>query len=290
MLPRAERIKGQFEVHPLSAVLGAEIIGVDVAQPLTDALFDAIAEALHRYHVLVFPGQHLDTDQQVAFSRRFGTLQVHVLNQYRAADRPEVIMITNLDKNGKPQGFHPDPGAQIWHSDGSWNKRPGKVTMLYGIEVPAQGGNTDFANMEAAYDALSEADKVYYATLRAVHDLNYSRSLTTAKDQMTEEQKAAAPPVERALIKTHPATGRKSIYLGGHASHIVGMPLAEGRQLVAKINAHATQPQFTLSYRWRPHDLVLWDNRAVLHRATAYDYGNARRVIRRTTVLDDNAA
>jgi taurine dioxygenase len=271
-------------MRPRAPVLGAEIIGLDLEEPLPQALFQAIEEALHRYQVLVFREQTLSVEAQVRFSRSFGELQVHVLNQYHSPN-PEVLLVTNLDETGKPSGSPPDPGAQIWHTDGSWSSRPGKVTLLYGLEIPVLGGDTAFANMYAAYEALSAADQQHLAGLRAVHDLHYSRSRTRAKDQMTAAQRAAAPPVEHAIVKTHPQTGRKCLYLGEHASHIAGMPLAEGRALIAQLNAHATQPAFVYQHRWQVRDVLLWDNRCVLHRAGEYDYGGERRIIRRTTVL-----
>ena len=283
-------LSAKLEVRRFDAPLGAEISGVDLSRPLDDALFAAIQRALLDHQVLVLRDQHCDDDSQVAFSRRFGRLQVHVLNQYHSSNRPEVLLVSNLDAEGKPSGRHPDPGACIWHTDGSWAKVPGKVTMLHGLEIPSEGGDTCFANMYAAYDALDPATKATIETLRAVHDLNESRQRSAALDQMTEEQKRAAPPVEHPMVRVHPETGRKCIYLGQHAFTVAGMERAAGAALVDRINRHATQDRFVYRHRWRKGDLVMWDNRCVLHLATPYDTGRERRIIRRTTVNDDVAA
>jgi taurine dioxygenase len=277
-----------FALTPLSAVMGAEIRGVDLAAPLDDATFAAIRRAFLDHLVLVFRDQAIDEAQHVAFSRRFGTLQEHVLSQYVAAHDPGIIFLTNLDADGRPKGEHPDPGSMVWHTDGSWSAGRTLLTTLYGMELPRAGGDTLFANMYAAHDGLDRAMQARIAGLRAVHDLDYSRRLSGAKVQMTEEQRRAAPPVEHPILRVHPETGRKAIYLGEHASHVAGMPLAEGRALIAAINAHATQAAYVYRHRWSRHDLVMWDNRCVLHSATDFDWLNDRRVMRRTTVLGES--
>ena len=274
----------RMAISRLSPALGAEVRGVDLAAPVGDDLFAAIYDALLAHQVLVFPDQELTADQQIAFSRRFGTVQIHVLDQFRA-DNPEIFWISNLDSEGKPTGEHPDPGAMVWHTDGSWHRIPGKVTLLYGIEVPEDGGDTLFANTSAAYAALDGAIKARLENARAVHDFDYSRRRTPAKDQLTPAQKAAVPPVEHPVIQAHPDTGRKAIYLGHHAARIAGMAPAEGEALVIEINRLATRPAFVYRHNWRAGDLVVWDNRCTLHKATAFDTATERRVIRRTTVL-----
>ena len=250
----------RIESRPVSPALGAEVGGCDLSRPLDDDAFEAILGALLRYQVLVFRDQTIGEAEQIAFSRRFGEIQIHVLNQY-VAENPEVFVISNLDENDEPTGEHPDPGAMIWHTDGSWASVPGYVTMLYAIEIPERSGDTDFANTSAAYDALDDATKRRIEGMRVVHDLNDSRRRSGAGVQMTEAQRRAAPPVEQPLVRTHPLTGRKAIYLGEHGCYVAGMPEAEGRAFVADINRHATRPEFVYSHRWRPRDLVLWDNR-----------------------------
>ena len=276
-----------LDVRPLSPTLGAEVIGLDLARKLTPARFAGVRAAFLEHGVLVFRDQEISEDQQVAFSERLGELQVHVLDQYHRVGNPAVIVLSNLDRDGKPKGEHPDPGSAIWHTDGSWAKRRPLATTLYGMTLPKSGGDTLFADMRAAYDGLAPAMKERLDGLVAVHDLDYSRQQTGAKQQMTAEQRRAAPPVEHAIIRPHPDTGRKAIYLGQHASYIVGMSVAEGRDLIREINAHAIQPKYTYRHRWALHDLVMWDNRRVLHSATDFDWINDRRIMRRTTILGD---
>jgi taurine dioxygenase len=276
-----------FRIRPLGASIAAEIVGLDLADPLSDGDFNAIFKAFLQYKVLAIRDQDFDDDAHSHFARRWGKIQVHVLNQYQKETNPEILYLSNLDRNGKPKGEHPDPGAAIWHSDGSWAKERGLATMLYGMILPKSGGDTLYADMVAAYDGLSESMKQKLAGLVAVHDLNYSRSQTTAKQQMTEEQKRAAPPVEHSIIRIHPETGRKAIYLGQHASHIVGMPIEEGRALIKEINAHATQSQYVYVHQWKLHDFVMWDNRTVMHKATEFDWINEVRTMRRTTTVGE---
>jgi alpha-ketoglutarate-dependent taurine dioxygenase len=280
----------ELELCPLSPVLGAEVLGVDLARDTDDALFVALRDAFLRHQLLVFRNQTFDDGQHLAFARRWGKIQRHVLSQYVHAGNPEIFVITNLDANGKPKGEHPDPGAKIWHTDGSWATGRGLATMLYSIAQPKTGGDTLYANMYAAYDDLSEEMKRRIEGLRAVHDLDYSRRLSGARQQMTEEQKRAAPPVEHEIARVHPDTGRKCLYLGQHASHIAGMPLEEGRALVNELNAHCTQPRYTYTYRWSVGDAVMWDNRCLLHSATEFDWMRDVRILRRTTTVGEALA
>lgn len=276
-----------FSIRPQVAAVGAEVSGVQLGEPLAAETLGELHRALLRHQVLSFPDQDLDDEQHLAFSRHWGKLQVHVLDQYRHGGRPEIFLITNLDANGRPKGEHPDPGARVWHSDGSWAKERGLVTSLHSLRIPAAGGDTLYANMYAAYEGLSPEDKRYLDALVAVHDLDYSRRRTDARRQMSEDQKRNAPPVEWPIVRTHPETGRKSIYLGEHASHVRGLPLEEGRALIKRIVAHATQPQYVYRHRWRVRELVMWDNRALLHSATDFDWINDVRVLRRTTTVGE---
>jgi taurine dioxygenase len=277
----------KFSIRPLGAAFAAEIVGLDLAHPLDDELFRSLYQAFLQHKVLVFRDQNFDDDAHSRFARRWGKLQVHVLNQYHKATNPEIIYLSNLDRDGKPKGEHPDPGAAIWHTDGSWAQERALATMLYGMVLPKAGGDTLFADMVAAYDGLSPTMKQKLPSLVAVHDLDYSRSQTTAKQQMTEEQKRAAPPVEHPVIRIHPDTGRKAIYLGQHASHIIGMLMDEGRALIREINEHATQPQYVYVHRWQSRDFVMWDNRQVMHKATDFDWINDVRTMRRTTTVGE---
>jgi taurine dioxygenase len=282
----ATQLKPGLTMRPLSPVMGVEISGVVVSGPVDDATFAAINDAFLRHLLVCFPGQTLDQTQHVAFSRRFGDLQVHVLDQYRSPTHPEIYVLSNVTKTGETTGEHPDKGTLVWHSDLSFQARPALATLLYGIEVPKVGGDTLYANMYAAYDALPEAMKKRIAGLRAIHDLDASRQRAGAPP-MTEKQRQEAPPVEHPLVRTHPETGRKCLYISHHAMRIAGMPEAEGVALLEELMVHATQPQFVYAHRWKQGELVMWDNRCTMHKATGYDARGERRVMNRTVVKGD---
>jgi taurine dioxygenase len=274
-------------IEPLSPTIGAEVQGVDLAQALDDHGYTTIRAAFHRHLLLRFPAQRLSETEQIAFSRRFGELQVHVLDQYRHPQHPEVYVLSNVDREtGRTIGHHPDKGTLAWHSDLSFQRRPALATILYGIETPSVGGETQFADMISAYEALDAAMKHRLDGMRAVHDLDVSRR-RMGEPPMTPEQRRRAPPVSHPVVRTHPDTGRKALYVSGHVSHIEGLPDLESASLVERLMAHATLPRFVYSYRWRQGDVVMWDNRCTMHRATAYDTSGERRVIHRTVVISD---
>jgi taurine dioxygenase len=276
-----------FDVRPLTPRLGAEVLGVELANGVSEALFKGIYRAFLRYQVLLFPAQDLPPGDQVAFARQFGEVQVHVMNQYHADGHPELYRLSNLDENGRPTGKHPDKGTLAWHTDGSWSRVTGQATIIYGEVVPQAGGETHFCDMYGAYDRLSPAWKARIATLRALHNLDFSRTRRHGEDLMTEEQRRAKPPVDQPIVRTHPETGRKCLYLGDHAESIVGMPYDEGRALIEELNALAIHPDLTYEHRWTPGQLLVWDNRCLLHRATPFDMATQGRVVRRCTVLGE---
>ena len=277
-----------LELKPLSPVLGAEILGLDLGRTLQARMFDAITQALLDYQVLVFRDQDLTEAQQIAFSRRFGEVQVNPSGVGSKGNvAPETYLLTNLDEGGNPSGEHPDRGTLVWHTDGSWLAVPGKFTMLFGIEVPSEGGETMFASMYAAYDGLTPEENDRLSRLRAVHSIDYTRRRAGAAILPTEEQKRAAPPVAHPIIRPHPETGRACVYLGEHASHIEGVDYDPGHAMVEAINRQVTAPEFVYRHRWRKGDLVMWDNRCILHRAAEFDLARERRVIRRTSVLGE---
>jgi len=276
-----------FAVRPLSPRLGAELSGVTLADDMSDDVFRAIYAAFLRYQVLLFPPQEVPPDRQVAFARRFGEVQIHVMNQYHADGYPELYRLSNLDENGKPNGHHPDKGTLEWHTDGSWSRVTGQATIIYGEVMPEIGGETHFCDMYEAYERLDAAWKKRIAGMRAVHNLDFSRTRRHGEDPMTDEQRLAKPPVDQPIVRTHPETGRKCIYLGDHAEYIVGMSYAEGRALIEELNKLAVHPDLTYEHHWTPRELILWDNRCVMHRATAYDPATQGRVIRRCTVLGE---
>ena len=276
-----------FAVRPLTPRLGAELSGVALADDMSDEVFRAIYAAFLRYQVLLFPPQDVPPARQVAFARRFGEVQIHVMNQYHADGFPELYRLSNLDEDGKPTGRHPDKGTLEWHTDGSWSRVSGQATIIYCEVMPETGGETHFCDMYEAYERLDASWKTRIASLRAVHNLDFSRTRRHGEDPMTDEQRLAKPPVDQPVVRTHPETGRRCIYLGDHAEYIVGMPYAEGRALIEELNALAVHPDLTYEHRWKPHELILWDNRCVMHRATAYDPATQGRVIRRCTVLGE---
>ena len=276
-----------FSVRPLTPKLGAQILDVDLTNGVSEALFAAIYQAFLRYQVLLFPPQDLSPGAQVAFARQFGEVQIHVMKQYHADGYPELYRLSNLDEHGRPSGKHPDKGTLAWHTDGSWSRVTGQATIIYGEMVPQVGGETHFCDMYGAYDRLSNAWKARIAGLRAVHNLDFSRTRRHGVDLMTDQQRHQMPPVDQPVVRTHPETGRKCLYLGDHAEFIVGMPYDEGRVLIEELNALAIHPDLTYEHRWQARELLLWDNRCVLHRATAFDTATQGRVVRRCTVLGE---
>jgi taurine dioxygenase len=254
---------------------------------MTDAFFDRIYDAFLAHQLLLFRDQRLEPGDQVTFARRFGSVQVHVMNQYHAEGYPEIYYLSNLGPDGRPSGKHPDRGTVHWHTDGSWARRTGQATLLYAVAVPAAGGETRFASMYDAYEALDEGAKRRLAALRAVHNLDFSRTRRHGEDLMTEEQKKAKPPVDHPIVRTHPETGRKCIFLGDHAWYVQDMPFEEGRQLIEDLNAAIIDPERVYTHRWRRGDLVVWDNRCMLHKAELYDVAHEARVMRRCTIVGE---
>ena len=276
-----------LRVHPLTPKLGARIDGVDFAEDIGDDVFAAIYAAYLRYQVLLFPPQDVPPARQVALARCFGEVQVHVMNQYHADGFPELYRLSNLDATGQPNGRHPDKGTLEWHTDGSWQRVTGHATIIYGEIVPETGGETHFADMYGAYARLSDGWKARIAGLRAVHNLDFSRTRRHGEEPMTEAQRRAKPPVDHPIVRTHPETGRKCLYLGDHAESIVGLPYDEGRAMIEELNRLAIHPDLTYEHRWTPGELMVWDNRCTMHRATGYDPATQRRVVRRCTVLGE---
>jgi taurine dioxygenase len=276
-----------FAVRPLTPKLGAEIIGVDLAKGVDADVFRALYQAFLRYQVLLFGPLDLPPAQQVSFARRFGEVQIHVMSQYHADGFPELYRLSNLDADGKPNGRHPDKGTLAWHTDGSWSRVTGQATLIYGEVVAGEGGETHFCDMYGAYERLSPSWKARIADMRAVHNLDFSRTRRHGEDLMTEEQRRARPPVDHPVVRTHPETGRDCIYLGDHAEYIVGLPYDEGRAIIEELNALAVHPDLTYKHRWRPGEFIVWDNRCLMHRATEYDPHTQGRVVRRCTVLGE---
>ena len=276
-----------MHLSPLTPNLGAEVSGLELSLDLDDAEFHALYQAFLRYQVLLFPPQDLPPGNQVAFARRFGEVQVHVMNQYHADGYPELYRLSNLDRNGNPSGHHPDRGTLAWHTDGSWQRVTGQATIIYGEVMPQSGGETHFCDMYCAYERLSPSWKKRIAGLRAVHNLDFSRNRRHGEDPLTDAQRLARPPVDHPIVRTHPQTGRKCLFLGDHAEYVLGLPYDEGRGLIEELNALAVHADLTYEHRWKARELLVWDNRCVMHRATPYDAASEGRVIRRCTVLGE---
>jgi len=279
------------QIHP---VFVGEVSGVDISKPLSRDEVVAIDEGMVRYAVLVFHEQKITDEQQMAFTMNFGILEdARGGNITRPEDRRlQVGMndVSNLGKDGRPlehdsrvQLFN--LGNMLWHSDSSFRAIPAKYSLLSARLVNPIGGNTEYADMRAAYDALDAQAKAMIEDLVCEHSLMYSRGSLGLLDY-SEEEKAMFRPVRQRLVRTHPVTGRKSLYLSSHAGAILGMPTPEARILLRDLNEHATQPQFVYVHRWQPWDFVMWDNRRTMHRVRRYDQTHPRDM-RRTTLAGD---
>jgi taurine dioxygenase len=273
----------KLSVQPMRERLGAEIRGIDLSMPPDATTFDAILQALHRYGVIFFRGQQLAPEQLAAFSRCFGELDIHHMTEHVFPHLPQVRVLSNVKKDGVSIGI--TRGGMHWHSDLSYKPQPALVTLLYAVECPPAGADTQFADMYAAFDELPGEKRGKLQSLRAVHDRNYRYSaLYPGRPPLTPEQVAKVPPVEHPLVRVHPATGRPALFVAKDVvSRITGMPEAESRALIDELETFATRPERIYSHKWRPGDLVVWDNRCTLHRATPYD-PQYRRTLYRTQV------
>jgi len=265
----------------------AEISGIDLSIPIDDGDLSLIVKAFAEDAVLLFRNQNLDDESQVTFSKRIGVLERSFVDNL-GRSRPEITNLSNVDKEnnllgkGSPRDVLLS-GNQIWHTDGSFKIVPSLASALSAREVPPVGGETEFADMRAAYDALACEKKRLIQSLRAEHDFMYSQG-RIGVEYMTEKEKAKVSPVQHPLVRLHPESGRKAIYAGRHASHVFGMPIEEGRALIQELNEFATQPKFVHRHTWQAGDLVLWDNRMVMHRGRSYDDTKYRRIMLRTTL------
>ena len=280
-----------ISVRPLTPAFGAEITNVYLTRALDDATFAEVENAFETYSVLVFPQQNLTDESQIAFSSRFGALETtqgHIANNFTVR---QVSVISNLDPNGKLMKAD-DPrliyrlGQRNWHSDSSFKKVPAKASLLHARLLPPEGGQTQFASLRAAYDALPEARKREIENMAAIHHYAYSRRNTGIQLTNDEEDKRF-PPVPQAMVRANPKNGRKALYVGSHASHIRELPEDEGRVLLAELLQHATREDFTYRHTWQVGDLVMYDNRAALHRARPYAITEHARILHRTTVAGE---
>jgi len=284
----------EFAVHDSPAPLGAEILGVDLSLDLDDDTFARIQSVLDERSVIVLRGQNLHPRRQVEFTKRLGELKdTPLLGSYALKEHPEVLRVSNIIEDGKHIG-NPDAGV-FWHSDGAYQKIPAMYSLLYAVEVPAKDGKTFgdtlYASTAAAYDALPAARKQELGKLTAVHSLSHQyerkKSIGFLKREAmsSQERQEVVPEVQHPLIRTHPRTGRKCIYVNeGHTVRIAGMPDDESRALLEELFAFCVRPEFVYRHQWRVGDLVVWDNCPTLHKAT-FDYElPLRRLMHRTTV------
>lgn len=282
----------QFDIRTNEGPIGAEILGLDVSRPISDATFSDIEGALNRYSVVVIRNQELTPQQLVAFSRRFGSPQVNVRAEVNKVDAPEVTLISNITEAGKPVGSH-DAG-RYWHSDLCYLAIPSKLTLLHAIEVPECDGivygDTQFAAVAAAYNALSDAQKWRLDGLNAANGYRYMWNKKAqefgVRPILSETELEKYPPdAVHPVVRTHPATGRKSLFVcEGYTRAILGIAEDEGRRLLDELLAHVARPEFGYRHKWRVGDLLMWDNCAVQHKATNDYAPPLRRLMQRCTI------
>jgi alpha-ketoglutarate-dependent 2,4-dichlorophenoxyacetate dioxygenase len=283
-----------IKITELTPGFVGEVSGIDITQPLTQTEAATLESGMDRYAVLVYHDQRFTDDQQKAFSLNFGKLeQTAGGNVTKPADRrldPDMADVSNLGADHKPLARDDrrrlfNLGNQLWHSDSSFRAVPAKFSLLSGRIVVDAGGNTEFADMRAAYDALDDATKREIDDLVCEHSLLYSRG-TLGFTELSDEEKHAFKPVRQRLVRVHPASGRKSLYLSSHIGTIIGWPVPEARAFIRDLTEHAVQPRFTYSHKWKQFDFVMWDNRATMHRVRRFDETKVRDM-RRTTVAGD---
>ena len=280
-------------VCPVTPSFAAEIGDADLSRPLDAADVTAIKDAFAKYSVLIFPDQHLSQDQHLDFARYFGPLETTIALYRKDAKLrvpAEFADVSNLDPENQVWGKDSRQrmfqlGNRLWHTDSSFKRVPALASLLYARSIPPVGGHTEFADERAAYDALPEEMKRRLDSLVAEHSIFNSRA-RLGFTSFSDEERAGLPPVPQMLVRTHPESGRKSLYLASHAGRIFGMGEQEGRALIDQLVAHATQPQFVYTHRWRVHDLVIWDNRCTMHRGADFDDLRWKRDMQRATVHD----
>ncbi|WP_260866142.1 TauD/TfdA dioxygenase family protein [Burkholderia gladioli] len=274
---------------PFDGALGAEIVGLDLSRPIGEDDFARIYRAHLDHHVVVFRDQRITPDEHVAFSARFGPLQRHVLAQFALPGHPEVLIVSNILENGQPIGL--GDAGHFWHSDLSYKEKPSLGSLLHAQELPAEGGDTLFANMHLAWDALPEALKREVEGRRAEHTYlaRYAelQARSPWRPNLTPEQIAQVKAVDHPIVRTHPETGRRALFVSEHfTTRIVGLPEDESRALLDELFAHSVRDEFVYRHQWREHDLVFWDNRSLMHLAAGTP-DHLRRKLYRTTIEGD---
>jgi alpha-ketoglutarate-dependent 2,4-dichlorophenoxyacetate dioxygenase len=282
-------------IRQIGPCFAGEVSGVDLTKPLSREEVAAIEAGMDKYAVLVFHDQPVSDEQQIAFSNNFGTIEAAVGSNITKPEerrlRVEFADVSNLkkgnelyDRDDRRRMFN--LGNRLWHSDSSFRATPAKYSLLSARAIPSVGGDTEFADMRAAYDALDAETKAEIEDLICEHSLMFSRGLL-GFSEFTPEEKATFRPVRQRLVRTHPVSGRKSLFLASHAGSIVGWPVPEARAFLRDLTEHATQRQFVYTQKWRLYDLVMWDNRQTMHRARAFRDTKEPRDMRRTTIRGD---
>jgi alpha-ketoglutarate-dependent 2,4-dichlorophenoxyacetate dioxygenase len=284
---RMASLATRVSIERLHPVFVAEVLGVDLTLPLSPQDKRAIWDAFNEHQILVFRDQRLDDEAQMRFSRNFGELErmeAHAANDYQPG---HVAVMTNLDADGRmlpldhPAMIHRERN-ELWHTDSSFKPVGALASLLHARIVPPAGGNTEFASARAGYEALPGQRKAALAELKVIHRVIAPNESYETKAYDDEQKKRLT--VVHPLVRTNPANGRRNLYGGSHAQEVIGMPPAAGRALLDELTAWCAQPQFVYSHAWRPHDLVMWDNRCTLHRATGFDKTKHQRKMHRTTV------
>ncbi|HBO8683503.1 TauD/TfdA dioxygenase family protein [Pseudomonas aeruginosa] len=288
-LPAPARADVPLQIRALDAAFGAEVLGLDLGLPLAAEDFRRIHRAHLDHHVLVFREQRITPAQQIAFSRRFGELQIHVLKQFLLPGHPEILIVSNIVKNGQPVGL--GDAGKFWHSDLSYKELPSLGSMLHAQELPEEGGDTLFADMHKAWDSLPEALRKAIEGRTAAHSYTarYSepRFEGNWRPTLSAAQLAEVREVVHPIVRTHPESGRKALFVSeGFTTRIVGLPADESAQLLAELYAHSVRPEHIYRHRWQAHDLVFWDNRSLIHLAGGCP-AHLRRKLYRTTIQGD---
>ena len=287
--PAAEAPAQHFEVRPFDAPVGAEIVGLDIAEPINAADFQRIHRAHLDHHVLVFRDQRITPAQHIDFSRRFGPLEIHVLHQFQLKNHPEILIVSNIKENGEPIGLG-DAGV-YWHSDISYKPHPSLGSLLHAQELPSEGGDTLFADQHLAWEALPAELQQRILPLKAEHSYLAKYEELRAKNpwrpKLSQAQIDQVAPAVQPVVRTHPETGRKELFVSEHfTTRIVGLPQDESDALLAELFAHSVKPEFVYRHTWAPHDLVFWDNRSLMHLAAGTP-DHLRRRLNRTTIVGD---
>jgi taurine dioxygenase len=279
-----------LSIRPLSRACGAEVSGLELTRRLASDLVQKLHRALGEHGILLFRGAQLTPEQHIAFSRHFGALATHVVGEFNLPGHPEIFIVSNVKEDGKLKGAV--YAGQYWHSDLSYMPKPSLGSLLLCREIPEIGGDTMWANMYLAYDTLSEVMKNFLGGLKAVHDYSHAYDTYFAhlkeRPPLTPEQRAKTPPVEHPMVRTHPVTGRKALYVNpGFTTRILGMAHEESQPILDFLSRHSTRPEFIYRHRWQVRDLIFWDNRCTMHYALSdYDF-SVRRHMHRTTLAGD---